>query len=345
MGKAFFVVCEAYEKTGVEKKVRAQARALHQAAGLMPLCVSPVRGWERLVSSQCRIIRQAGKASFLYYRYASLNWLIHLFLLKKMKNRYLIEINTLNREELKRERGLKGLLKRLFNALFEKPLLQRSRAVLAVSQQVKEDVLSLSPASEVRIMENGYEKREVSPEMNAHVAQKVHEWREKGFLVALFAGTFFSWSGADLIVKGLKNRTKVGLILAGFGPELNAVLSAIEGDLHERILYVGSQTEAELAGLYEIADFAYSSQALGRIGIQDARPLKTREYLAYGLPVVCGYGESHELLQTGLILSPEITMEELETICRRESKEERMQRALPLLSWNRIYNKMGDLFP
>ena len=345
MGKAFFIVCESYAKTGVEKKVRGQAAALESVAGLQPLCFSPVRCWDRLVASQHRVIREARGASFLYYRYASLNWLIHLFLLRKMKGRYLLEINTINREELRKERGGKGLLKRMLNSLFEKRLLKHSRAVLAVSPQIKEDILSLSPGSEVRIIENGYEKRLVPAVVKDHVAKRVREWREKGYLVALFAGTFFPWSGADRIVNGLKEQTGVALIMAGSGPELKTTLAAVEGGLRERVLYVGTQTEEELAGLYETADFAFSSQALDRIGIRDARPLKTREYLAYGLPVVCGYRENPELVETGLILPPDIPMEELEAVCREETKEERTQRILPLLSWERVYDGIGDLFP
>lgn len=345
MGKALFVVCEAYEKTGVEKKVRAQAAALGKIAGLKPLCISPVRAWDRLVASQYRVIREARGASFLYYRYASLNWMIHIFLLMRMKNRYLLEINTINRKELKKERGGKGLLKRMLNCLFEKPLLRCSRAVLAVSPQIKEDLLSLSRGSDVRVMDNGYEKRPVTPELHEKAAKIIGQWKGEGFLVALFAGTFFSWSGADRIAQWLRQQPKVALVMAGSGPELKRVLTAVENGLDERLLYVGSQTEEELAGLYKTADFAFSSQALDRIGIRDARPLKTREYLAYGLPVVCGYRESPELTETGLILSPDVTMEELVAVCRRESKEERMKRILPLLSWDNIYEKVGDLFP
>lgn len=345
MGRALFIVCEAYQKRGVERKVRAQAEALRKIGGFETACFSPAHVPDRLWRSQYRAVRQAREASLIYYRYASLNWMIHLFLVTKMKKRYLIEINTLNREELKQERGLKGFLKRLFNSLFEKSLLKQSRAVLVVSPQIKEDVLSLSPDSDVRIIDNGYEKRAVTPQIDRDVARRVREWRAKGYLVALFAGSFFPWSGVDRIIKRLKAWPKVGLILAGSGPELKGLLSRVDVSLRERILYTGPQTEEELAGLYESADFAFSSQALDRIGIRDARPLKTREYLAYGLPVVCGYRENPELEETGLILSPSVTPEELAKVCRQESKEERMRRTLPLLSWDRVYEKTGDLFP
>ncbi|HHH84534.1 MAG TPA: glycosyltransferase [Firmicutes bacterium] len=345
MGKALFIVCEAYQERGVEKKVRAQAEALRKIGGFTPALFSPVHALDRLWASQYRAVRQARDASLIYYRYASLNWMIHLFLLTKMKKRYLVEINTLNSEELKQERGLKGFLKRLFNSLFEKSLLKQSRAVLVISPQIKEAVLSLSPGSDVRIIDNGYEKKEVIPQVNCDVARRVREWRRKGYLVALFAGSFFPWSGVDRIIKRIEEWPKVSLIMAGSGPELKSLLSKLDASLRERFLYTGPQSEEELAGLYESADFAFSSQALDRIGIREARPLKTREYLAYGLPVVCGYQEKPELVETGLILPPEVTMEELEAVCRQKSKEERTRHILPLLSWDKVYERVGDLFP
>jgi hypothetical protein len=45
-------------------------------------------------------------------------------------------------------------------------------------------------------------------------------------------------------------------------------------------------------GILRRADVAVSSLALFRIGLEEASPLKTREYLAYGLPVIMGYTDS-----------------------------------------------------
>ena len=345
MGKRFFIVCETYKNTGVERKIEAQKKALKKRGRFEPLLESPSSPYQRLYKAQRTIIQKAKEAELIYYRYSALNWLLHRFLIKKMKGRFLLEINTLNRPELKRERGVKGLVKRLFNTVYEKELYQRARGVLVLTPEIGAYVRGLCPIASVTVIDNGYEKRDVFPETDSVIAEKIYNWKKKNYLVGLFAGTFFPWAGVDRMIKRIEQWRNVGLILAGFGPELKGLLSALEAPFHERILYTGPQTESELAGLYEMADFAFSSLALDRIGLRDARPLKTREYLAYGLPVVCGYRENPELEETGLILSSGITPEELEKVCRQKSKEERVKRVLPLLSWEKIYEKIGDLFP
>ena len=342
MGKRFFIVCETYKNTGVERKIEAQKKALKKRGRFEPLLESPSSPYQRLYKAQRTIIQKAKEAELVYYRYSALNWLLHRFLIKKMKGRYFLEINALNGPELKWEKGLKGITKRYMNSFYEKRLFRSAKTVLAVSPSITQYVRSYYPHVDIKIIDNGYEKREIIAEGDHVIAEKIYNWKKKNYLVGLFAGTFFPWAGVDRIIDWIADHPETALVLAGFGPEEKRILHHISGPLRERILFTGKRKETELVFLYEHCDFAFSSMAIERKELSEARSLKTREYLAYGLPVICNHQESPTLEKSGLLLPANIPVSRIREICGAESKEERAARLLPLLSWDRIYEKLGD---
>lgn len=54
----------------------------------------------------------------------------------------------------------------------------------------------------------------------------------------------------------------------------------------------GALAEKNYIHYLKLSDIAISSLALHRIGVNEISPLKTREYLAYGLPVIIGYRDT-----------------------------------------------------
>ena len=62
------------------------------------------------------------------------------------------------------------------------------------------------------------------------------------------------------------------------------------------VAFLGSLYGADLESVYAAHDVAISSLAIHRAGIREASPLKTREYLSYGLPVVVAYEEAEPRL-------------------------------------------------
>ena len=342
MGKRFFIVCETYKNTGVERKIEAQKKALKKRGRFEPLLESPSSPYQRLYKAQRTIIQKAKEAELVYYRYSALNWLLHRFLIKKMKGRYFLEINTPNRPELKLERGIKGFLKRLLNKRYESSLYKGARGILTLTPEIGEYVRSFYSKTPFHVIDNGYEKRDVFPETDSVIAGKICNWKKKNYLVGLFAGTFFPWAGVDRIIDWVADHPETALVLAGFGPEEKRILHHNDDGLRERVLFTGKRKETELVFLYEHCDFAFSSMAIERKELSEARSLKTREYLAYGLPVICNHQESPILEKSGLLLPANIPVSRIREICGSESKEERAARLLPLLSWDRIYEKLGD---
>lgn len=98
------------------------------------------------------------------------------------------------------------------------------------------------------------------------------------------------WHGLDKIVALARALPEsrfniVGLSAEDLGGDLPANLHA-HGPLHGEALI----------DIYRESDVAISTLALHRLGMEEACPLKTREYLMHGLPVILGYHEA----ETGL---------------------------------------------
>lgn len=108
------------------------------------------------------------------------------------------------------------------------------------------------------------------------------------------AASFAPWHGTDLIIRGLSDyyhsggKRDVRLHLAGDGPELPKLKSLVEQlGLSEHVVFYGMLPLEELYALY-----SRCTLALGCFGLFRRDPntpdgsLKTREYLAVGLPFV-----------------------------------------------------------
>lgn len=104
------------------------------------------------------------------------------------------------------------------------------------------------------------------------------------------------WHGYDRIIEGMKqyekmrkeySLPKVIVDLVGKGAEYETYREHIrECGMGDVIIMHGFKSGEELEELYQQADIALASLAMHRIGVYVASTLKTREYLAKGLPIV-----------------------------------------------------------
>lgn len=106
-----------------------------------------------------------------------------------------------------------------------------------------------------------------------------------------FAGTFYPWHGVDRMVRGLATYyahggdTHVSLHLMGDGPELDSIIrQAHELGVEEYCVFYGSCDGQQMDAVYGQCTFAFASLGLYRIGLDSSSTLKSREYLAKGMP-------------------------------------------------------------
>lgn len=102
------------------------------------------------------------------------------------------------------------------------------------------------------------------------------------------ASHFYPWQGLDLLLQALaESDLDIVLHLVGSlepGDQLSA-------SYDERVVLHGPLTSGAIANLASKCTVGLSSFALDRMGMTEACALKTREYLALGLPVAAGHND------------------------------------------------------
>ena len=102
---------------------------------------------------------------------------------------------------------------------------------------------------------------------------------------------FAQWHGIDRILHGIKDYAQSGgiaritLNLLGEGPALQSLKRLAEGlDLGGQVSFYGHCDQSKMDEVFDRCTFAIASLGLHRIGLASASTLKTREYLAKGIP-------------------------------------------------------------
>lgn len=109
----------------------------------------------------------------------------------------------------------------------------------------------------------------------------------------LAVAAFSEWHGIDRLIEGLNcyfqegGSSDITLHLAGNGPAIPSLRALVDKyNLSERVVFHGMCHGSELDELYNMCSLAVASLGLHRIGLSLASTLKTREYLAKGIPFV-----------------------------------------------------------
>ncbi|WP_165045976.1 glycosyltransferase [Adlercreutzia sp. ZJ138] len=133
---------------------------------------------------------------------------------------------------------------------------------------------------------NGIDLRSISPRTPSGISSV-------GTLNLACAATFAGWHGIDRLLAGLakykqsRGGRKIRLHLMGAGSELRRLKGMAEGlALDDSVAFYGQCDRAQMDEVYDRCSMAIASLGLHRIGIDRASTLKTREYLAKGIPFV-----------------------------------------------------------
>ncbi len=296
--KGYFIPFGARSIVSVNKKIDMQTRQLstigeveevdvkiapksmlRYAVSILPFFSLPwdyTEAYERIKDPDYLFIRRSG-ADGRFIRF-----------LKHIKKEYpnckiLCEIATYPYvgEMLRSYRGWLFLLKELYNQIFLKKYVDRF-----ITYSPDDKILGVQT---IRIM-NGIEVSSVREVSNRQVDVRT---------INLIAVAMMQKShGYERVIRGLRKYYDDGgerdiiLYMVGGGKEKDTYLKLVNKlHLENNIIFCGIKTGEELDRIYEKADIALSIFGAYKAGIKVSSALKTKEYLAKGLPVVSGCPE------------------------------------------------------
>lgn len=109
----------------------------------------------------------------------------------------------------------------------------------------------------------------------------------------LAVANFSNWHGYDRLLKGMERYYQEGgqrdikLHLVGEGQELTVYQAIAKSEyLVDRVVFHGFKGGEDLQKLYDLADIGVCSLGMYRKGFAFTSELKSREYLAQGLPII-----------------------------------------------------------
>jgi hypothetical protein len=185
-------------------------------------------------------------------------------------------VGEINTNDIQQHREL-GVVLSLYNRLTRGILLKRVSGLVSVSEELARDASYDAYHKPMRVISNGIDLS-AFPALDAPNNDIPH---------LVFIGTpGYSWHGVDKLVELARKFPDLQVDIVGYDqlPEYEPLPSNLT--LHG---YLGAE---DYRKVMVNCDLAISTLALYRKGMEEACPLKTRECLAYGLPMVLPYSDT-----------------------------------------------------
>lgn len=202
----------------------------------------------------------------------------HVF--KRWSGLLVSEHHTKIHDELKSlNRPLDGLKRRFFDSRS----LNLGRGAVALTFEIEQDLRERGFRGATKVIDNGVDVSSVP-------FTGFSAFNDRGLELVFLAGSFWPWHGIDRLVEGLRSyRGAVPITLHLIG-SLNQV--EVFPDT-ERVRFVrhGKLEGEALDDVMVRAHLGISTLGLHRKGMKEACSLKSREYLARGLPFVSAYDD------------------------------------------------------
>lgn len=167
------------------------------------------------------------------------------------------------------------------------------------------------------------------------------------------------WHGYDRLIKSLAEykgdkNVMIHIVGADDGGSLSQWKETVkENELEDKVIFHGPKYKEELNGIFDLCDIGVNSMAMFRKGFEDTSELKTREYIARGLPFVSSvYDVILDDLDKDLFIkiSNDETIPSMEEIVSfalrvkedKTARERLRNYALKTMTWTAMYKKVFE---
>ena len=201
--------------------------------------------------------------------------------LSKILDKYKVitELNTYDLGEFwllfKQERTMKSLVRYLGYKLLRDKVLSRVSGIIGVTKEIAYHSSNAKYNKPTTFIPNGINLNEFTT------------MKEKNVDTSSRIGLFFigspgaMWHGVDIIEEMAKNLSDYDFHIVG-----------MDGENNSNLFWYGYLNKNQYTEILKKCHICIGSLALYRNGMKEACPLKVREYLAYGYPVILGYEDS-----------------------------------------------------
>ena len=210
----------------------------------------------------------------IYFRYTYWNRTLS-YLQKNYKN--IVEINTLDIAEywlnLKIMPSIKNAFIFLFNLLSRSLVLKKVTGIISVTNQIAQHKSLTKYNKKICICSNPYNLDHIL------YRKKTASVQRKGLF---FIGSpNQEWHGIDIIEK-----------LAEKLPQYDFHIVGIEKTNRSNVFYYGYLKKERYFSILDKCQICIGTLAAFRKGLTECSPLKVREYLSYGYPIIIGYNDT-----------------------------------------------------
>ena len=182
--------------------------------------------------------------------------------------------------------------------------------------------------------QNGYLSPKNNNMINHDIIKSAKAFQNQHNKIGIFVGSGRPWHGLADILELFSTKKECGLIIIGPYKQLNS----------EQCLQIKHANSATLEKLFEHCHFGISNFRWDLLNIHEGSPLKSRQYLCNGLPILTTYKDSatdYPELRSYIFNQKENTKAIEEIIQHNFSKEEIKDKATKYLSWNSVYKNLN----
>lgn len=148
---------------------------------------------------------------------------------------------------------------------------------IGVTKQIQ-SFLKSKKIKQTLYIQNGYQKVKSIEPLSKQSINLLKTFRKKHKKIGVFIGNGYVWHGMEKISDLFKQYPDIGLVVIGKGYENN--------NKSENILFMGPLNSSKTKLVFEFCDFGVGAFNCQLTGFTEVCPLKTREYLCYGLPIL-----------------------------------------------------------
>jgi len=185
-------------------------------------------------------------------------------------------VEEINTNDLTQHEGL-GALYSLYNRLTRGIFLRRVRGLVTVSRELAVSSAFAFYRKPTRVIANGCELDDF-PQLPAPSNKMPH--------LVFIGNPGYPWHGVDKLIDLACRFSDIHIDIIGYDK-----LPGLES-LPDNLTLHGYLSTREYQQVLANADAAISSLALHRVHLEEASPLKSRECLAFGLPLIAAYADT-----------------------------------------------------